>query len=134
MADPITLGILAASTLASATASISGGVAANRNARAEARQLRRVGEIEAADQRRQNRRLVASQQVAFAGAGVDTQVGTPLDVLGDTVAEGELAALRARFGRQGQAASIRARGQAAQTQGIAQGLGTILGGASRFLK
>ena len=119
-------------TAISAATSIAGGAAANRDARAEADQLRRLGKVEAEDQRRETRRLLASQQVAFAASGVDPSVGTPLDVLGATVAEAELAALRIEFGRESEATAIRQRGRRAQTQGITGSLGTILGGASTF--
>ncbi len=118
----------------SAAASVAGGAAANRDARAEAAHLKRLGKVEAEDQRRETRRLLASQQVAFAASGVDPSVGTPLDVLADTVAEAELAALRIQFGRESEAAAIRSRGRRAQTQGITGALGTILGGVSTFGK
>ncbi len=121
-------------TAISAATSIAGGAAASRDANAEADQLRRLGKIEAEDKRRETRRLLASQQVAFAASGVDPSVGTPLDVLGATVAEAELAALRIEFGRESEATSIRSRGRRALTQGITGSLGTILGGVSTFGK
>ena len=117
----------------SAATSIAGGAAANKNAKAEADFLRHIGSIEADDKRRQTRRLIASQQVAFAASGVDTQVGSPLDVLGDTVAESELAALRIQFARESQGAALRQQGSAAQTQGITSGVGTVLGAAGGFM-
>ncbi len=121
-------------TAISAATSIAGGVAANRDAKAEADQFSLLGRIEAKDKRRESRRLFAAQQVKFAGSGVDPSVGTPLDVLADTVAEAELAALRIQFGRESEAAAIRSRGRRAQTQGITGALGTILGGVSTFGK
>lgn len=119
-------------TAVSAATSIAGGVQAQRNAKAEASFRREVGKIEAADKRRDTRRLIASQQVAFAASGVDPSLGTPLDVLGDTVAEAELAALRLQFTRDSEAASLKLRGSQALTQGITSGLGTILGAAAGF--
>lgn len=119
-------------TLISAATSIAGGVAAQKSAQAEAKQLRAVGEIEAEDRRRQTRRLLASQQVAFAGSGVVATTGTPLDVLGDTAAEEELAALRIQFGRENESAALRRRGDLAEIQGLTSGLGTVLGGAASF--
>ncbi len=115
-------------TLVSAGLSIAGGVVAQKNAEAEAQIRRKLGKVEAEDRRRQARRLIASQQVAFAKAGVATGVGTPLDVLGDTVAEEELAALRIRFGRQLESDALKIRGSQALTRGITGGLNTILGG------
>ncbi len=119
-------------TAISAATSIAGGAAANRDAQAEADHLRKLGRIEGEDKRRETRRLLASQQAAFAASGVDPSVGTPLDVLADTVAESELAALRIQFGRESEATAMRQRGRRAQTQGITGALGTILGGASTF--
>jgi len=120
-------------TAASAGISIAGGVAANRAAKNEAEQLRALGAVEAEDKRRETRKLIARQQVAFAGAGVDTQMGSPLDVLGDTVAEAELAALRIAHGREGQALATRQQGRVAAFQGGAGALGTVLGGAAAVL-
>jgi len=111
----------------SVAASVAGGVSANKNSKAQADHLRQVGQVEAADKRRETRKLIASQQVAFAASGVDTQVGSPLDVLGDTVAEAELAALRIQFSRDVQADAVRQRGREAQLSGITSGLGTVLG-------
>ena len=116
----------------SVATSVVGGIQANKDAKAESKHLKRIGEIEAKDFRRETARLLASQQVAFAVAGVDASLGTPLDVLGDSVAERELQALRIRYGRRSQAAPIKRQGQLAALQGGAQGLGTILGAANDF--
>ncbi len=114
-------------------AQIVGGFAANESARLEAEFLRNIGRIEAADKRRDTRRLLASQTVAFAASGVDPGQGTPLDVLGDTVAESELAALRIQFRRDFEAQSIKRQGQQAFTQGIIGGSSkTLLGVQRRF--
>jgi len=113
--------------LITAGLSIAGGVIGKRNADAEAKTIRALGKVEAEDRRRQTRRLLASQKVAFAKAGVATNQGTPLDVMGDTVAEEELAALRIRFGRKSQSEAIKRQGDLALFQGIVSGAGTILG-------
>lgn len=112
--------------------SIVGGVLANRDAKANAKNVRRIGAAEEEDKRRANRRIIASQQVAFAKAGIATGTGTALDVLGDTVAEAELAALRVRFGRKAEADALKDQGRAALTAGIIEGTGTILGSAASF--
>lgn len=120
--------------LIAAGLSIAGGFAAKRNADADAETLNELGIVEAEDSLRQTRRLLASQQVAFAKAGVATTVGTPLDVFGDTVAEAELAALRIRFGRNNEAAGLRQRGKEAQLSGILSGISTVLGGVGSSQK
>lgn len=140
----IAVGFSIAATAASTALTVVGGVqqkkaaqAAAKIAKADAASVRLLGEIEAADKRREARRLLAAQQVAFAGAGVDPQLGTPLDLLGDTAAEAELIALRAQFGRETQARAIEAGGQQAQQAGQQAAIGsfvragsTILGGAA----
>ena len=118
----------------SAVTSILGGVMAMQQAKGEAKFLKALGEIEAEDFRRETRRLLGEQLVAFAAAGVDPTVGTPLDVLGDTVAERELGALRIRFGRRMQAKGVLRAGNAALIQGIGQGGSTILGAVNTGLE
>jgi len=120
---------LLALTAASAAMSVMGGIRAGQSAKMEAKQFKRIGEIEAAEHRRETKRLTAAQQVGFAKGGVGTTVGTPLDVLGDTVARRELEALRIQFGRRSQAGSVRQQGRMAELQGATQGFSTILGTA-----
>jgi hypothetical protein len=111
---PFVVPLTVASTAASTALSIVGGVqqrkagqAAAKVAEAEAASVRLIGEIEAADKRREARRLMAAQQVA------------------------------AQFGRETQARAIEARGQQAQQAGRQAAIGsfvraggTILGGAA----
>ena len=122
----------AALSVVSAAASIAGGVAADRAAKAEAKFRKKLGAAEAEDKRRLTRRLIASQEVAFAKAGIDTESGSPMDVLADTVAEEELQALRLKLSRDSQAESIRFQGKLALDAGIASGVGTVLGAAGNF--
>jgi hypothetical protein len=119
-------------TAMSAATSIAGGVGAKKNAGLEADYLRGIGRVEAEDTRRAGAKLIGSQTVGFAGAGVDIGSGSPLDVLGDTVAEIELAALRAQFSRESQAGSLERRGQQALMMGVTSGIGTVLGGAAQL--
>lgn len=124
MATIASLALLAVGT----TVSVAGAVKGAQTAKAGAKQQEKVAAIEFDDARRARRRLLAKQQNAFAAAGVATTVGTPLDVLGDTVAEAELAALRQRFSRRTAADALRQEGRAQLTQGIISGVGTVLGG------
>ena len=114
----------------SVATSVAGGVVASRNASAEAKTLKKVGELEAADRRRETRRLLAEQTVAYASAGVSLGSGSPLDILGDTVAESELAALRVKFGRDSQASSMKREGSLAFLGGIGSAAGTATLAAS----
>jgi hypothetical protein len=110
----------------SAVGSIVGGVLAQRDAKSNANNLKRIGKAEEEDQRRHSRRILASQQVAFAKAGIATGSGTALDVLGDSVAEAELAALRVRFARDTEASGIKTAGDQALASGLISGTGSIL--------
>ena len=114
--------------MVSAGMSIAGGASANAAAQREAKTLRALGRVEAEDKRREGRKLFAAQTVGFGAAGVEPTFGTPLDVLGDTVAEVELAALRAKFGRDTAASAAKARGKAALIKGFGSAAGTVLGG------
>ena len=114
----------------SAGMSIAGGISANAAAQKEAKTLKALGRVEADDKRREGRKLFAAQTVGFSAGGVEPTFGTPLDVLGDTVAEVELAALRAKFGRDTAASAAKARGKAALIKGFASAGATVLGGAA----
>lgn len=116
----------------SGTGSIIGGIAAKRQAAVEAEFLRRLGVIEAGDVRRENRRRLASQQVAFAASGVDPGSGSPIDVLGDMAAELELAALRTQFSRESSALALKRQGAQALFEGVVSGVGSIVSSATTF--
>jgi len=116
----------------SGTGAIIGGIAAKRDAKLAAAFKRRLATVEARDSRRNVRRLLASQEVAFATTGADPGTGTPLAVLGDTVAEAELAILRAKFAREAEAMSMERRGEEAQTQGIISGISSIVSSVTSF--
>ena len=121
MATAAILSLLAVST----ATSIAGGVIAKRNADSEAKTLKKVGQLELDDRRREMRRLLAAQTVAFAKGGVSPGSGSPLDVLGDTVAEADLSALRVRYSRQAQAKSVTQQGDLALLGGIGSAFGNL---------
>ncbi len=114
--------------LLSAATSIVGGVMAKQNADADAKTQRRIGAVEAEDKRRETRRLLAAQEAQYAANKVVTDIGSPLDVAGDTVAEGELAALRLKFARDSMSDAIQRRGDEALLSSIFEATGTLLGG------
>lgn len=116
----------------SAIGSIVGGIAANSTAKSGANNLKRLGKAEEEDERRKNSRLIASQEVAFAKAGIALGSGTPLDVLGDSVAEAELQALRIRFARKTEADNLKQEGKQAMVLGIIEGAGSLLSTAASF--
>lgn len=109
------------------------------------------GEIDAEDQRRENRRMLSSIRTAYGASGLQ-MAGSPLDVLEDSAAEGELDAQRKQFegrvrGRESalqmleagdqavlsglEASAARARAKSAMTIGYLNAGASLLGGASQ---
>lgn len=83
-------------------------------------------------------RVAATQKSGYAGAGVDTQSGSPLDVLSDTAGLSELDAriiesnaTREAWGYKTQGADFRRRAALSRMGGNAAAEGTILGGVGR---
>ena len=111
---------------------IAGGVAAQEQGVVDGAFRRQLGAIEASDHRRETRRLLARQQVAFAAAGVDPTLGTPLDVLADSVRERELAALRIRFARETEAKQLISRGKQAFVEGAVGGTASLASSVASF--
>ncbi|MFQ5472450.1 MAG: hypothetical protein ACE5FA_06155 [Dehalococcoidia bacterium] len=126
--------MMLALTAASTAAQVGGGIASARAAKQQAKVQRRLGQIEAEDVRRESRRLLARQRVAFAKAGVSTTAGTPLDVFADAAAEAELTALRRIFERESGAVATRSAGKQAGVQGGLGGLSTVLGSIGPITK
>lgn len=105
----------------------------------------RQGQTAAARARMKTGMLRGAQAVGYAAAGVDSSTGTPAQVglATEMVSELDAAtiennAVRAAFGfretargYQRQAANVRARGEAAQTAGILQGIGQVAGAVSQ---
>jgi len=98
------------------------GRLAKTQADANAKILDELAILDAEEERRTTRQLIASQRAAFARAGVVPGTGSALDVLLDTTIEGEVAALRRRFGLESEAFVERIRGLQADFQGQAAGV------------
>lgn len=62
----------------------------------QATEARKRGEIAAAEKRREVSHLIGAQRAAFGGSGALVDVGSPLDVITTTAAEGELDAMTIR--------------------------------------
>jgi len=113
-------------------------------AEANALLLEKMGNRAASETRNANTRLLMQQRVAYAANGVNVGTGSALDVALDGAIEGEVEALRVKFGFTSAAYQERVRGiisayraeSAAsniETSGLTQGLSTILGGATSAL-
>ena len=114
-----------ATQLLSAGAQVGTGISARAGARADARTLRDIGRISAADVRRQGQRLIGAQRAAYGAAGVDPGRGTPLEVMRDTAEEIELEALREKFRFDSAAYQVRREGDEALTRSILGGVSTL---------
>ena len=138
-----TLGLSALGTAAGVVSQVQQGryqaaVARNNAALAEmqARDAERRGRIAEDQQRRRTAQVLGTQRAVLAGQGTALDEGSPLSILGDTAATGELDALTIRSNAAREAWGLRARANnfAAQSRMAEPGfLGTgasLLGGAS----
>ncbi len=112
-----------------------------------AEDARHRGRIEEQRARLEAARLKGRQAAALAANGVDTRSGSPLQVLGDSAALGELDALQIRANAEreafehrlrrsdslNQASLSRSSGDRALAQGIFRAGGSLLTGAGRLL-
>lgn len=110
MCDPVSIGLSVAGAGLSAISSISQTNAQNkandynaaimqRNAQIsqmQGEEAVKAGALEEGDYRKQIRKLMATQKAGYAAAGVDVNVGTPVDVMADTAQQGEVDALTIR--------------------------------------
>ena len=99
--------------------------------------LEKLGDLEAGFVRRDYGGVVSGQRAAFGRAGVRPGSGSGLDVMLDTIAEGELAALNAKYGRESQAYNVRVQGiqaqfagEAAQHAARSKGISSIMSGVA----
>ncbi len=135
----------AAAATVSAAGSLSAASAQSKAARFNAKvadqnaaAARKQAEADAARQQRLIDRQLAKRRTAFGASGT-TLEGSPLDLLEDVAAEGQLDVLGIR--QQGlaqarefniSASQSRARGRAARSQGFFQAGSTLLSGVSSF--
>lgn len=129
MSDPVSIGLMIASTAASVGLQVAAAKAAQSQANADARALEEAAKVERADIQRKNKRFYETIPGAYAAGNVDIGTGSPLDVMGDAVREGELAAMRGEFNLNEQARRARYAGDLAAFQGYTGAASTILGTA-----
>lgn len=84
--------------------------------------------------RRRNRRLLGDQVVGFASSGVRIDVGTPLDVMAESVADGELDALTVRAGGQIKARDLNIQATLARKEGDQGFVNSLFGAGATILK
>lgn len=105
---------------------ILGGVAANRQAQANADLAEELGLLAADDVRREGRALEGAQRAAAT-----TVTGSALDIILADAVETEVDALRAKFGFDAAAVVSENQGTAALIASIVRGTGSVLGGIQR---
>ena len=131
MPDPISLTVAMLGIAGIQTFSqIVGGVAQQRTAKANAKELERRGRIAYEDVQRESEMLLGAQRARYAKAGVQTTSGTPLEVITATAEQEELRALRAAFDYTAEAAREKQRGKLALWGAIMGGAVTLLGKSS----
>lgn len=108
-----------------------------KNSEQRARDATARGEQEAGERRLKTRLLIGSQRAALAGAGVDLQDGTAIDLVGDEAMFGAMDESRIRanaareaWGYRVDATNSRNRGYQARTSGKQQRVGSYLGAAA----
>ena len=107
---------------------LAGGIGTFAQSQSVAKGHRRIGRIEAAQVRRDTRRLIGRQQVTAAANGVDPSSGSSLDIQAEAALDGEVSALRARFARDSHAAAIESEGRGALFASFGRAGKTLLGG------
>ena len=122
MADPITIGL----SILGAVFSIIGGISEANALQQQADQQRALGEEEAARSRRDTLRILGQNRANIGGSGLALE-GSPLEVLADTAAEGELDALTLIFERGVGAVDLERRASSARTKGFVSAGTSLLG-------
>ena len=101
----------------------------------QAKSASAMGDREAEQAAWRNRALMGQQRAAIASNGIDSAIGTPAELLGETALFGEadqqnirLNAAQSAWGFRAQAGDFRNRGALAKWSGKAQSTGTLLSG------
>lgn len=100
---------------------------------AHADNARRQAKNRAAQEREKYRRLASSHRAALGASGVDVNVGSPLDALAATEAEGEVAALRRLHEGELEASGLRQRAASSRRSGKSALAGALAGGTATGL-
>ena len=94
----------------------------------EAHRAKFSGIINAGLIRREFQLIASAQRTAIAANGIDSTTGSSIDVIADTIREGEIEAMLVKFGFESRARAFRAAGEAARSVGAARGISSILSG------
>jgi hypothetical protein len=111
----------------SAFSKVAGGVASFSQSKSNAGLMRELGVIGANDERRRTRLILGKQRVAASASGIDANSGSALDIQSEAALDGEVAALRAKFGFDARADAETYVGRQALVGSAVNATGTILG-------
>lgn len=96
-----------------------------------------MGDREAEQAAWRNRAVLGQQRAAFAANGIDSQIGTPLELMGETAMFGEIDQQTIRmnaandaWGFKAEAGNYRNKAKQTKWQANSDATGTILGGLS----
>lgn len=136
---PVGLGIMAGSQILGGLSSYSEGKQQARAYEVNADMARKQAANQAAQEKAKYARLAAQQRASFGASGLDVNVGSPLDVLADSDAEGAVSAMQMLYSGELEAANWKQRAASARSgarggllSGLVGGLGTGLMGASEL--
>lgn len=103
----------------------------------DAKNAQAMGDRESEQQTWRNRALMGAQRAAIAARGIDSQIGTPAEILGETALFGEvdqqnirLNTARNAWGFNAQVRNINNQSRVDKYQSRQRGTGTILSGVS----
>jgi len=124
----IGLGVSGAGTALSAVSQYRAGQAQEEAYKYNAGVAEQKGIYEETQSRDKLRKLLSSQKALYAKAGVDMTSGSPLLLMADTAAQGEMEALNIRKGYQSEAKMNRYYGNQAKKAGNIKAGSTFLSG------
>lgn len=130
MADPVTL-ITIGSAALGAVSSISGGIAANNQAKYNAALARNQAIADANKQARESRYRQGMARANIASSGLELE-GSPLEILEDNAISEEMDRLNILQGGEARARALEYEGKAAKAAGFIGAGTSLLSGASSY--
>lgn len=134
VAAPLGLALTAGSQIMSGYAAQQESKVTAETYRANAAIAAKQAENQAAQEKEKYRRFAASQRAAYGASGVDVNMGSPIDVLADTDAEGSVSVMQLLYGGQLEEANWRTRANTTLASGKNSMAGGILGGLNSTLR
>lgn len=134
MADPISIALIAGSTLLSVGSQVKAGKTAAAEAEITARTQEVAGTQREADRKNRLAEALATANAQSAAAGIKSFEGSPLTILQEGIKSEETATERDAFNTRLSALTTRSRGQSAKSQSKISALSSLLKGGSNTLE